>query len=168
MLKVLEQELEAKLDLADVGRDLVEAELGIIRCTILELAQIDAERRRVGFVLGGGGVACDGGMFLRPSLDVAGEPVYDPGVVSGRCSYRWRLELAARVYGPRLQVRGLAAAVFATGDTGSTTWGNVAGNLRAVARHGVRSRWRWLVDDGWLVCQGVVEPDFNLVETLRA
>ena len=38
MLKVLEQELEAKLDLADVGRDLVEAELGIVRWTILELA----------------------------------------------------------------------------------------------------------------------------------
>ena len=105
--------------------------------------------------------SCD---FLVPAVDPkTGEPVYDPRIVAGRGTLRWRAYAAARVYGAKLRQRSLAIAIFETGETNAAAPVGVSSSLRTLVKY--RKGW-WERDNGWLYYLGALTPDVEMIRLL--
>ena len=101
--------------------------------------------------------------FMVPEIDDAtGEPIYEGRVVEGFGTIREKTHAAARVYGRRLREVSLAKAIFQTGETSAPDEKSARWSLGSVTRHGDE----WHRQKGWLVYQGALTPNEDLIREM--
>ncbi len=103
--------------------------------------------------------------FTADKDEQTGVYQYDPSVVADKGSNRNKALAAARVFGRKIQERGLAEAIFKTGETKAADANSVRASLGVLVRYGQE----WRRERGHLVYQGDhLEPDRVTILRLTA
>ncbi len=159
-LETLEAELSEKYRLQGEG-------LALVRRALAE-ARALAEPGVQGGGLGGEGIWAAGvepasnGFMVPDTDDAIREPIYDVRVVRGFGTIRERAYAAATVYGRRLREVALAKTIFETGETSAPDAKSARWSLGSLTRYGDE----WIRDKGWLVYQGQLTPNVELIREM--
>ena len=159
-LEALEAELSEK-------QRLQEEQLEIVRHALAEARAVAERGTTVGSSDGEGtrpdDVAPADEGFMVPEIDEAtGEPIYEKRAVLGFETIRERAHGAAGVYGRRLREVSLARAIFQTGETSAPDEKSARWSLGTLTRHGDG----WRREKGWLVYQGALTPNEDLIREM--